>query len=139
MPSIDEIKKYVTNVSTQDIIDIAREGGITDWAIEPTSDEFAGRPEGKRWTIVEGQDVCFFFGGEREVDKVHYLGPDDIREAYAKVLDLDQKYICREYHGYVLQSWVDREEREGIDTCHIDAGTADVIVQVALFGEVRYG
>ncbi|ATI18933.1 hypothetical protein SEA_SQUEAKYCLEAN_70 [Streptomyces phage SqueakyClean] len=141
MPSIDEIKKYLTDERAQDIIDIASEGGITYWATEPTDEEFAGLPEGKQWTITEGTapHPIFSFGDEREVEEVHYLNADDIREAYQKVLDLNQRYVGREYHGYVVQSWIDRDEKDGIDTAHIDAGTADILVQVACFDEVRYG
>ncbi|MCY0933657.1 hypothetical protein [Streptomyces sp. H34-S4] len=138
MPSIDEIKKYVTDEIVQDIIDTARHGGITFWATEPTDEELDSLPKGKAWTIVEGGDDRLF-GGEREVDGVHYLNAEDIRGAYAKVLDLDQKYVNRKYHGYVLQSWIDRDEKHGIDAGIIDAGTADLLVQVAIFGKVRHG
>ena len=75
----------------------------------------------------------------REVEGVHYLNADDIRGAYAKLLDLDQQYVNREYHGYIVDSWIARTERDGIETGDIDAGTADVIVQLAALGEIRYG
>ncbi|MFF3793756.1 hypothetical protein ACFYXW_27525 [Streptomyces sp. NPDC001981] len=139
MPSIDTIKKFVTPERVQDIIDTAEYGGITYWATQPTDEEFAGLPEGKQYTIVEGQGVDFFLGGEREVDEVHYLSAHDIQSAYARLLDLDQEYVNREYHGYILDSWQERSEKDGIDTGNIDAGTADIIVQVAAFNEVRYG
>ncbi|MFE4451446.1 hypothetical protein [Streptomyces sp. NPDC056796] len=122
----------------QDIIEIASYGGITYWATEPTAAEFAGLPASKAYTIVEGFDDQLF-GGGRTVEGVHYLSKDDIREAYRKLLDVDQKYVNREYHGYILQSWIDRNDKDGIDAGHIDAGAADVIVQVAIFDEVRYG
>ncbi|MFE9925180.1 hypothetical protein ACFYQA_27480 [Streptomyces sp. NPDC005774] len=139
MPSIEQIKTYVTDQAAQDIIDIASEGGITYWATQPTDEEFAGLPEGKAWTIAEGTGADPYFGDEREVDAVHYLSADDVREAYSRLLDLDQEYVNQEYHGYVVQSWLDRDEKDGIDAAHIDAGTADVLVQVACFDEVRYG
>ncbi|MEU0674495.1 hypothetical protein ABZ330_16670 [Streptomyces sp. NPDC006172] len=139
MPTAEQIKTYLTDAVAQDIIDTAAYGGITYWAIEPTEEEYAGRPEGKRWTIVEGEGVCLFFGGKREVHGVHYLDADQIREAYAKLLDLDQQYVNQEYHGYIVESWMDRNEKDGIDAGHIDAGTADVIVQLAALGEIRYG
>jgi hypothetical protein len=139
VPTIEKIARYLTDDRAQDIIDTASYGGITYWATEPTAEEFAGLPEGKRWTIVEGQGPCPIFGGEREVEAVHYLSPDQIREAYSKLLDLDQEYVNREYHGYIVGSWTDRTEEDGIETGDIDAGTADIIVQLAALGEIRYG
>lgn len=141
MPSIDEIKKYVTDETVQDIIDTASEGGITYWATEPTQEEFASLPEGKMWTIVEGTapHPIFPFDDKREVEGVHHLNADDIRGAYAKLLELDQKYVNRDYHGYIVMSWIDRCDKTGIDGGQIDAGTADLLVQVAIFDEVRYG
>ncbi|WMI33393.1 hypothetical protein SEA_PROVOLONE_73 [Streptomyces phage Provolone] len=133
-----KVANTVTDENVQDIIDTASYGGITYWALEPTEAEFAGLPEGKTYTIVEGEDGSWL-GGEREVEGVHYLSRDDIRNAYAKLLDLDQRFVNREIHGYILDSWRDRTERDGIDAGHIDAGAADVIVQVAIFGEVIYG
>ncbi|MGW4158720.1 hypothetical protein [Streptomyces sp. NPDC004788] len=132
----DRIAEAVTDENVQGIIDIAAYGGITYWAIEPTAAERAGLPSDKQYVIVEGDQV---FGGSREVEAVHYLSRDQIRVAYAKLLDLNQEYVNREYHGYIIQSWIDREELHGIDVAHIDAGAADVIVQVAIFDEVRYG
>ena len=139
MPSTETIARFLTDDRAQDIIDTASYGGITYWATEPTEEEFAGLPEGKRWTIVEGQGPCPIFGGEREVDAVHYLSADQIREAYGKLLDLDQQYVNQEYHGYVVNSWIERTEKDGIETGDIDAGTADIIVQLAALGEIRYG
>ncbi|MFD7677510.1 hypothetical protein [Streptomyces sp. NPDC060187] len=140
MPSIDEIKQFVTDQTAQDIIDTAS-AGITYWATNPTDEEFAGLPEGKTWTIVEGTapHPIFAFDDVREVEGVYYLNADDIREAYRKLLSLDQTLVGREIHGYVVDSWINRDEKDGIDTAHIDAGTADVIVQVAALEEVRYG
>ncbi|QOV06199.1 hypothetical protein KGG72_gp69 [Streptomyces phage Salutena] len=128
----------ITDENVQDIIDTAAYGGITYWATEPTDEEFAGLPEGKEYTIVEGIDDTAF-GGDREVDSVNYLSKDDVRLAFAKLLDPGQEYVNRELHGYILDAWRDRTDNDGIDTGHIDAGAADVIVQVAIFDEVRYG
>lgn len=137
MPSIEEIKKYLTDEVAQDIVDTGSGGGITYWATEPNEEEFAGLPEGKTWTIVEGIDD-YPFGG-REVEGVHYLNADDIREAYAKLLDPDQRIVGRAIHGYIVESWKDRDEKDGIDAGHIDADAADAITQIACLGELRYG
>lgn len=139
MPTAEHIAKYVNNERVQDIVDIAAEGGITYWAIEPTSDERAGMPYDKAFVIVEGMHDDWLGRNERKVEGVHYLSHDEIRDAYATLLDLDQDFVCDEYHGYIVQSWLDRDEAEGIDVCMIDAGTADVIVQVAIFGAAVYG
>ncbi|MEU5403738.1 hypothetical protein ABZ348_31135 [Streptomyces sp. NPDC005963] len=141
MPTAAEIKQYVSDEHAQGVMEIASEGGITYWATQPTDDEFAGLPAGKTWTITEGTapHPMFPFYDKREVDGIHYLNADDIRAAYAKLLDLNQTVVGREYHGYIVQSWIDRSEAGGIDLGQIDAGTADVIVQVAIFGEAKYG
>jgi hypothetical protein len=135
----EKILAALTDENVQDIIDIGAEGGITYWATEPSEEEFAGLPKGKTYTIVEGQGVDFYLGGEREVEAVHYLSKDQVRVAYARLLDLDQEFVNREYHGYIVQSWIDRTDKDGIDASHIDAGTADVIIQLAALGEIRYG
>lgn len=134
---MQRLMNRVTDENVQDIIDTASYGGITYWATAPTDAEFAALPEGKEYTIVEGVDD-FPFGG-REVEAVHYLSKDDIRLAYAKLLDPGQEYVGREVHGYILDSWRNRTEEDGIDCGDIDADAADVIVQVACFDEVRYG
>jgi hypothetical protein len=133
---VQRILNRITDENVQDIIDTAAYGGITYWATEPTAEEFAAKPEGKEYTIVEGVDD-FPFGG-REVEAVHYLSKDDVRRAYTKLLDPGQEYVGREVAGYILDSWRDRDE-DGIDAGSIDADAADVIVQVACFDEVRYG
>ncbi|WJN63249.1 hypothetical protein [Streptomyces phage phiScoe45] len=132
------VTEIVTDENVQDIIETASYGGITYWATEPTQAEFDALPEGKEYTIVEGTGPDPFFGGEREVEGVHYLSKDDIRKAYSALLSLDQKFVNREIHGYIIDSYRDRDA-DGIDCGHIDATAADVIVQVAIFGEVVYG
>ncbi|MGW8630584.1 hypothetical protein [Streptomyces sp. NPDC055793] len=127
----------ITDENVQDIVDTAAFGGITYWATEPNAEEFAGLPEGKAFTIVEGVDD-YPFGG-REVDAVHYLSKDDIRLAFCKLLDPGQEYVNDEINGYILDAWRDRTEKDGIDAGHIDADAADAIVQVACFDELRYG
>lgn len=134
----EKILAALTDENVQDIIDIGAEGGINYWVIEPSDEQFAGLPKGKTYTIVEGQDGGWL-GGEREVEAVHYLSKDQVRVAYTRLLDLNQEFVSLEYHGYIVQSWIDRSEKDGIDTSHIDAGTADVIIQLAALGEIRYG
>jgi hypothetical protein len=136
----EKILAALTDENVQDIIDIGAGGGINYWAIEPSGEEFAGLPAGKAYTIVEGEhDTWLGLEGDREVEAVHYLSKDQVRVAYGRLLDLDQEFVNQEYHGYIVQSWIDRTEKDGIDASHIDAGTADVIIQLAALGEIRYG
>lgn len=133
---VQSILNRITDQNVQDIVDTASYGGITYWATQPTEEEFAGKPTDKEYTIVEGVDD-FPFGG-REVDSVNYLSKDDIRRAFAKLLDPGQEYVNGEIHGYILDAWRDRTD-EGIEAGHIDADAADAIIQIACFDEVRYG
>jgi hypothetical protein len=138
---MQRIMDRITDENVQDIVDIASSGGITYWAISPNDEEFAGLPEGKEYTIVEGTEPhpIWTFGDVREVDGVHYLSKDDIRLAFTKLLDPGQEYVNRELHSYVMDAWRDRADKGGIDTGHIDADAADAIIQVAVFDELRYG
>lgn len=138
---MQRIMDRITDQNVQDIVDIAREGGINYWAISATSEEVAGLPDGKEYTIVEGVEPhpIFAFDDKREVDSVTYLSKNDVRLAYARLLDPGQEYVNREIHDYILDSWRDRTMEDGIDAGHIDAGAADAIIQVACFDDVRYG
>ncbi|WJN63481.1 hypothetical protein [Streptomyces phage phiScoe56] len=129
---VQRILNRVTDENVQDIIDTAAYGGITYWAGEPTREDFDALPEGKEYTIREE-------GDDPDDAVVHYLSKDQVRRAYAKLLDPGQEYVNRTIHGYILDSWRNRTDEDGIDCGDIDADAADVIVQVALFDEVRYG
>ncbi|MEU9126602.1 hypothetical protein AB0D08_00555 [Kitasatospora sp. NPDC048540] len=122
------VTSTLTDENVADIIEIAAYGGITYWAEQPTKADFESAPEGTAATIREQED-----------GKVHYLTAQKIREAYEALLQVDQPYVNRRIHGYILQSWVDRGDLDGIDASHIDADAADVIIQVAAFGDVVYG
>lgn len=134
---MQKLFKRITDENVQDIVDTAAFGGITYWATEPNQEEFAGLPEGKEYTIVEGVDD-YPFGG-RTVDAVFYLSKDDVRLAFCKLLDPGQELVNDEINGYILDAWRDRTEKDGIDAGHIDASAADAIIQVACFDELRYG
>ncbi|MEU9795037.1 hypothetical protein AB0E27_31340 [Streptomyces sparsogenes] len=134
--NMQSILDKITAQNVQDIVDTAWCEGINYWAMMPTEEEKVHRPVDKQYTIVEGIDD-YPYGG-REVDAVHHLSRDDIRLAFAKLLDPDQEYCNERIRGYVLDAWRDRDEY-GIDTAHIDADAADVIIQVAALDEVRYG
>ncbi len=125
------VRDCLTDQNAEDIIDTASYGGITYWATQPTAADFASRPEGKTWTIVDGYD--------EDDRQVFHLDADDVRRAYSRLLDLDQRFVNRTIHGYIVDSYRDRTVEDGIDCGHIDADAADVIVQLACFGEVVYG
>jgi hypothetical protein len=56
------------------------------------------------------------------------------------VLDLDQPWVRSDIHGYVIDSYRDRDKETGlIDLGHIDGDAYDVIMQVAAFGKLVYG
>ncbi|AKY03826.1 hypothetical protein AVT29_gp71 [Streptomyces phage Amela] len=117
----------ITDENAQDIIDTAAYGGITYWAIEPTQKDFADAPEGTAATIRDGEE-----------DQVHYLTLDQVKKAYRKLLKNEPRIVGPQVHGYIKDSWAERDE-DGIDCGYIDADAADVIVQVAIFGEIVYG
>jgi hypothetical protein len=118
----------ITDENVQDIIDTAAYGGITYWAIEPSQTDFADAPEDAVATIKDGED-----------GKVYYLTAEQIRKAYRALLKNEPRLVGPEVHGYIKDSWTDRTPEDGIDAGHIDADAADVIVQVACFGEIVYG
>ncbi len=125
------VRDCLTDENAQDIIDTASYGGITYWAGQPTQAEFDALPEDKTWTIVDAE-------GAEDERQAFYLNADDIREAYSRLLDIEQPYVNRTIHGYIIDSYRDRD-LDGIDCGHIDADAADVIVQLACFGEIVYG
>jgi hypothetical protein len=117
----------ITDDNVQDIIDTAAYGGITYWAIEPTQKDFADAPDDAVATIRDGEE-----------GKVHHLTAEQVKKAYRKLLKNEPRIVGPMVHGYIVDSWKDRDE-DGIDCGHIDADAADVIVQVAIFGEIVYG
>ncbi len=123
------VRDTLTDQNAEDIIDTASYGGITYWAAQPTAAEFASRPEGKTWTIVE----------DDEDRAVFHLDANDVRVAYSRLLDLDQSLVGPMIHGYIIDSYRNRTVEDGIDCGDIDADAADAIVQVACFGELVYG
>ena len=120
-----EITKNLT-VTAEDIDDImcsALEGGITYWCAKAT-------PVGEY--LGEWANEQIARGGEL----VLYDAEDD--EEYVLTREKLLNGICLAYqHDYYKDyDWaVDGK----IDACNVDAEVSDVIVQLALFGEVVYG
>jgi hypothetical protein len=111
-------------VTDDNIINMLDTAGysIGYWAREAEVDEDA-----KTYTIIE-----------RETGDRYTVSFDDLRRAYGALLSLDQQYVNRMIHGYFIESYRDRDE-QGIETGAIDGDAADVLVQVAAFGQVVYG
>lgn len=124
---IIQVTKALTDQNAEDIVGTAWYGGITYWAAELTADDVADEPEGTLTTIKDEN------GG------YYHLTVKDIQRAYAALLRLDQKHVNREIHGYIIDSWRNRNDEDGIDCGDIDSDAADCIVQVACFDEVVYG
>lgn len=72
--------------------------------------------------------------------RVHSLSRDEVRQAYGRLLDLDQRFVARRIHNYIIDSYRNRDPHTGVvETADIDGEAADAIFQVATFGEVVYG
>lgn len=76
---------------------------------------------------------------EHEGQQWHERPFSDVRLAFGRLLAHDQKLVGDRLHAYVQHSVRDADVDGRPDLGHIDADAADVIVQVALFGEVVYG
>jgi hypothetical protein len=124
----------VQKITNQDIVDqliTAFEGGSSYWAVEadhiPKDIEFKEKPwyadptfwdrPDARIVITDGEDI-----DEDEKPKTHNIGLKDIKQG----LELMSK-------NYFDTHWT------AIVTENGDAITADVFLQLAVFGEVRYG
>lgn len=124
--AVDVFKQII--VTDEDIDDImvgALEGGINYWCSEA---EIAGEYLGEYASdqISRGGELIIHdseAGKKYKLDKSKII--DGIRRAY------EEGYGN---YGYG-QRWIDGDE---IDCCNVDGPLADVIVQLALFGEVRY-
>lgn len=66
------------------------------------------------------------------------LTRDEVRLAYGRLVDLDQRFVGRRVHGYIIDSYRNRDA-DGVELGDIDGEAGDVLVQVAAFAEVVYG
>lgn len=122
---ITQVTKALTDQNAEDIVGTAWYGGITYWATELTDE--VDVPDGTITTIID------------EDGDYYHLSVKDIQRAYAALLQLDQRHVNSEIHRYIIDSWRNRSDEDGIDCGDIDAAAADCIVQVACFDEVVYG
>lgn len=114
------------NVTQQDIDDImvtALEGGITYWCDKAT---------------VVGEYLGEY--ASEQISRGGALILHDAEENYEYVLNIDnfleglQQAI--EEHWFEDYEWYDDKE---LDTGNVDAEVADVIIQLALFGDIIFG
>lgn len=120
-----EIHRYI-RVTSEDIDDImatALEGGITHWCNKATVvgeylGEFASEQISRGGTL-----------------KLHDAEDDvDYELTLYKLLNGIREAIERD--DYAHYGWFNKNE---LDTCMIDADVADLIIQLAIFGDVIYG
>lgn len=116
-----EIK--VTQQDIDDIITTALEGGITYWCCKAeVVGDYLGEYASEQ---ISHEGTLRLYDSEE--DKVYEL-------TLAKFMSGVGKAIKGNY--FSDYGWYDGNS---IDTCNVDANVADVIIQLALFGEVVYG
>lgn len=119
--------KRTVVLSEEDIDDImcgAIEDGISYWAYkaEVVENEYLGEFASEQ--ISRGGSLRIY---DREDDKIYILTLEKLLKGFSMAVSL----------GYD-DGWIDIPENT-VDTCCIDAHGCDVIVQLALFGDVIYG
>jgi hypothetical protein len=108
-----------------DVMCTAIEGGITGWA----------RARDIERTASEGDYLSFKVrDAEDSTDPWHDITPEKIEEAIAKIGDpsCDVK-AAADYRDQITAAYAD------LDAGNIDGELADIIVQVAAYGEVIFG
>ena len=121
-------KEFTVELTDNDIDDImstALEGGITYWCDEARVvgdylGEYASDQISKGGQLI----LCDY-----ESEEEHLLTKEKFIEGFKKCLDEDN---CPNFLEQIDKKLV-------VDTCYIDAEIADMIIQLALFGEVVYG
>lgn len=118
-----EKKLKVTQEDIDDIMCSALEGGITYWCNEA---EVVGKYLGE-WAHEQISRGGTLILHDAESDDKWELNRDNLL-----------KGIAQAYEGnwFMEYGWCDGNV---IDTCQVDAEVADVIVQLALFGEIVFG
>jgi hypothetical protein len=114
----------VTQQDIDDIMCAALEGGISYWC---------GRAEVVGEYLGEYASEQISRGGTLKL-----YDCEDMDEVYELDITKLLNGIKKAYEGgyYAEYEWCDGEK---LDTCQVDAEVADVIVQIALFGDVVYG
>ena len=128
--TLARLREVLPDRHVDDIVDVA---GIGYWATEV--------PREIRERICASYaerhvEISYVFGEEGE--DIIALTRDDVRLAYGRLLDLEQTYVGRSIHDYVIDSYRHRDA-DGIELAEIDSDAGDILVQVAAFDEVVFG
>lgn len=116
-------KIKITDEDIDDIMVSALEGGICYWCCkaEVIEDDYFGEYASDQ--ISRGGSLRLY---DSEEDEVYVLTLDKFMRGLQLAFE----------QGYYRSYWLDGDM---LDTCQIDSADADVIVQLALFGEVVFG
>ena len=116
-------KIKITDEDIDDIMVSALEGGICYWCrkAEVIEDEYYGEYASDQ--ISRNGSLRLY---DSEEDEVYVLTLDKFLRGLQLAFE----------QGYYRSYWLDGDT---LDTCQIDSADADVIVQLALFGEVVFG
>jgi hypothetical protein len=113
----------------------AVEGAIDYWLLPDLDLDRDSLPEGAVFAGLAAET-----GSETEPPDKVVITLEQIREAYGKLLDLDQPWVHDTIHGYIIDSYRHRNKKtQLIDLAEIDGDAYDVIMQVAAFGKTIYG
>lgn len=132
---VSAVQEYeLTDEDIEDIMVTALDGGIGYWAcLDNTTSEFADQGDEYVEThaakiLMRGGTLCFIDDEEwRDGNEVRYeLTMDKLLLGIRKYIEEYNRYDAFGAHGE-------------IDLCELDAMEADLIIQLAVFGEVVYG
>lgn len=111
-----------------DIIVCAVEGGINYWAF---TDEYDYLPEKARVLVASKDNIVALGASEEGIWKE--VTPDVLAQGFSKVRNDASLKINKGLRRTLLTAY------DECDAGDIDAEGADVLVQIALFGEIVYG
>ena len=134
-------KITLTDQDVEDLMVAALEGGIGYWAcLDNSSATFWEAPDDEPVAITAtkillgGGGLTFLDEEERQMDK----GKRGFKPAKEYVLTL--KKLMSGIEKYLnTQDGFDKITYGSLDLAYVDADAADIIIQLALFGEVMFG
>lgn len=147
--TISTLPKYPVQVTLDiyqqtlsDLITTAVEGGIGYWSL--VTDYSWGDDKPTTVTVHESTDDIDYdgetidgrHGGQYKADGV-FVGPAEMHKALVKICDLTQpiEHLGFEFRTRVMTALAQGEDAAG----YLDSGDCDIILQIAVLGEVVYG